>query len=376
MKQSPVVEGQSASAAPGRRKPPRYRRLAVMVLAVLITMILFFLVHQYAIVCREVKQARIHMDRTRYGPVSGALLGAYYLYEIGKEAPLDVAPQEPIRLTIQGRPMGFNPVAESQNALALFARCTAGPPTERPLMRRRFIERARFLLTAQSPVAGGRGAVWLYHNRNPWFPFAAIPHISGIAQGEGISVLLRAYQLTGDSAYLEGAHRAYRGLLIPLEEGGAAWSKGGLLFFEEVPSLPPTHILNGNIYALFGVLDYYRVTRDPEAGEVFSRGIATVRERLPGYDQWFWSRYDDRATGWSGSAEPHYMAVHAKQLHVLYALTGDAVYKHYEVRWEGLLRDSWPPLVYTLARQYYRARRLLDLPPHQASPVLEIAPVH
>ncbi len=171
-------------------------------------------------------------------------------------------------------------------------------------------------------------------------------------------------------------HRAYRGLLIPLEEGGAAWSKGGLLFFEEVPSLPPTHILNGNIYALFGVLDYYRVTRDPEAGEVFSRGIATVRERLPGYDQWFWSRYDDRATGWSGSAEPHYMAVHAKQLHVLYALTGDAVYKHYEVRWEGLLRDSWPPLVYTLARQYYRARRLLDLPPHQASPVLEIAPVH
>lgn len=76
------------------------------------------------------------------------------------------------------------------------------------------------------------------------------PWSSAMAQGQAISVLLRAYQFTGKETYLESARIAMNAFYIPLKDGGLKTSiKGGLLFFDEYPANPPTRVLNGFIFA-------------------------------------------------------------------------------------------------------------------------------
>jgi hypothetical protein len=55
---------------------------------------------------------------------------------------------------------------------------------------------------------------------------------------------------------------------------------------------PPAHILNGFIFALFGLYDYYRVTQDEHALELFNAGIETLRSKLHLYDTGRVTRYD------------------------------------------------------------------------------------
>ncbi len=82
--------------------------------------------------------------------------------------------------------------------------------------------------------------------------------ISAMAQGEAVSVFLRAYALGNDERYMDAARSA----LVPLERstdsGGATLMRGNDVFFEEVPDLP-THILNGHLWAAFGVWEACRV---------------------------------------------------------------------------------------------------------------------
>ena len=43
-----------------------------------------------------------------------------------------------------------------------------------------------------------------------------------MTQGEGASLLLRAYKETGDEKYFTGAKKAVYFMIIPIEEGGTA----------------------------------------------------------------------------------------------------------------------------------------------------------
>lgn len=118
------------------------------------------------------------------------------------------------------------------------------------------------------------------------------PWPSAMSQGEGISVLLRAYQLTNDEKYLKCAKLALESFEVSLKKGGVRYEDNrGFVWYEEYPADPPPHVLNGLIFALFGLYEFYKVTDDSEALNLFNQGIQTLEANLYLYDLGFWSSY-------------------------------------------------------------------------------------
>ena len=115
--------------------------------------------------------------------------------------------------------------------------------------RNRFLEQADDLRWRQSE---GR---WNWAIEVPVRGLVA-PWIFGMTQSLGVSVLLRAYQLTGDSDYFDRASAAVAWLRAPVESGGVAIRTGTGTWYEEYPNAEtPSHVLNGHIWALFGIWD-------------------------------------------------------------------------------------------------------------------------
>src|SRR5438552_157577 len=80
------------------------------------------------------------------------------------------------------------------------------------------------------------------------------PWLSALTQGNCVSVLVRAYQLTDEEIFLKVARRAIRSFELDIQNGGVSVFVGDDgIFFEEVAVSPAAHILNGYILALFGL---------------------------------------------------------------------------------------------------------------------------
>jgi heparosan-N-sulfate-glucuronate 5-epimerase len=165
------------------------------------------------------------------------------------------------------------------------------------------------------------------------------PFASAMAQGFGLSGLVRAYQHTGHRVYLETAQKAMKSFGVSVYDGGImAKDEQGNVFYEEIPCLPASHILNGHIFALFGLHDYYRVTGSEQAKVFFEAGVDAVRSRLLDYDAGFWSRYSlDPNPNWRNHwniASPIYQRVHIDQLRFLERITGEQIFGQWANRWE------------------------------------------
>jgi len=200
-----------------------------------------------------------------------------------------------------------------------------------------FVKQAEWLVRNVESV-NNKFYGWLYKFPGPFR--LKPPWISGMAQGEGISLLLRAYELTKDSKYLSVAEKAFPSFNYDISERGVKYiSEDHLLFFEEIPSIPPMHILNGFIFALFGIFDYYCITKDELALKLFNEGITTLEKYLPIYDLGFWSRYDLLKKGFPNVASIFYHTVHIAQLKALYKITGNEIFRKYIFLWEECLFD-------------------------------------
>ena len=106
---------------------------------------------------------------------------------------------------------------------------------------------------------------WVYKENliNPWY--------SGLAQGQGISVLCRAYKTTGNEKYLDSIKKAYRSFLIDVNHGGVTFKdeKNNIWIEEYIMQGEPTHILNGFIWGLWGIYDYWLLSKDIEVKNLF-----------------------------------------------------------------------------------------------------------
>jgi heparosan-N-sulfate-glucuronate 5-epimerase len=175
--------------------------------------------------------------------------------------------------------------------------------------------------------------------------------VSAMASGEAISFYLRMYQLTGDASLLATARAAYAFLRVPFAEGGVRRTDArGDLWFEEYPSEPPSYVLNGFIYCLFGLYDLLRVSGDPAVRQDVEACLKTLRTNLPRFDTGYWSVYDLLT---NELVSVYYQRnVHLPQVEVLHAMTGDPVFAHYAERWRRDLR----PLNRLLAQVMMRVR--------------------
>ncbi len=160
---------------------------------------------------------------------------------------------------------------------------------------------------------------------------------SAMAQGEGMSLLIRANILTGNEIFAEAAHKAKRFMLMPIRDGGTAeYTDEGIVFYEA--TYEPV-ILNGWIFALWGLYDYCKYFKDSEAGQELGRTLDALKTKLPSFDIKYWSKYEDGRR----ICSPFYQKLHVAQLKAMYELFGDEIYNEYAEKWDGYQKKFWNP---------------------------------
>ena len=231
--------------------------------------------------------------------------------------------------------------------------------------RTRFVQMAQTLRDAGVEVTldGEAALVWPYaFEMKPYAPHP-VPWISCLAQGLSISVLCRAYVLTGDPTFLSSAQRAVRPFEVPVAKGGlAAADAEGNLYYEEYPFPDKSfHVLNGFITSLFGLHELDRVTGDQRVGALFDRGVRTLQ--VPGvlerYDLGFWTTYD-QSPGRKMSFK--YNALHARQLWALAAITGDRRFRDVGDRWARYNREHRYRVRFFAHAVWHYAKNARDIP--------------
>ena len=96
----------------------------------------------------------------------------------------------------------------------------------------------------------------------------------------GFRLLLRAHARAGGEKYRDAAEKAFVSLTRPIAEGGVLFEDDQKnLWIEEYLVDPPTHILNGFIWALWGVFDYWLARADASAKRIFDRGVETLAQQ-------------------------------------------------------------------------------------------------
>lgn len=245
-------------------------------------------------------------------------------------------PPEYIKLDEDGIPVVeytngwfYNPVTIAQQALRLHSSY---------LQTQSMDDKARFLHFAD----------WFVSNQesNGSFPydfsFALRPtlvlpqgFISSMAQGQVLSVLARAFAVTGDEKYLVCGAKT---LDFMLQSGDTDIFEGGsrtledlcgsnpdmkeyedLRIYEEYVFDPSTYVLNGDLYALLGIADWSAVAPEDygatKAKTAFEEGVKAIEVMLPYYDYYGWSSYDLlQYTG--DDLEPHFGSRYAHRCHI------------------------------------------------------------
>jgi len=114
---------------------------------------------------------------------------------------------------------------------------------------------------------------------NPWF--------SGMAQGQILSVLSLMYQETSDSKYLEMAEPVFNSFFTLKSDFAPRVTyvdTAGYLWLEEYPLEEPSHVLNGFIYAMFGLYDYYVCNPDDAIRESYLKTtLTTIENHISSY---------------------------------------------------------------------------------------------
>lgn len=174
-------------------------------------------------------------------------------------------------------------------------------------------------------------AEWALNNQEPsgaWnnFFFRYPQHPYGaMAQGEGASLLLRAYKQTCEERFFVAARKAIDFMLKPLSEGGT--DDGDILM--EYTHLPA--VLNGWIFAWWGLFDYVLTTHDEDYyHDKLEKSCKALEEHLSSFSSSYWSMYDLAGH----IASPFYHHLHIAQMQAMYKLTGHDIFKQYAEKWK------------------------------------------
>jgi heparosan-N-sulfate-glucuronate 5-epimerase len=185
--------------------------------------------------------------------------------------------------------------------------------------------------------------LWVWNHNFDWDYRETLkaPWCSGLAQGQGVSLLLRVYAHSGQEMYKESGKKAFGALTRPIAEGGVLFEdEENNLWIEEYLVNPPTHILNGFIWALWGVFDYWLACSDKLSKNTFDRGVTTLLKNLARYDTGYWSLYEQSGTRLKMLASPFYHRLHIVQLQVMSQLSGDSLFTQTATRWEDYTQNS------------------------------------
>ena len=187
----------------------------------------------------------------------------------------------------------------------------------------------------------------------PYYDNFPQPWTGGLCQGLAISALIKAYKKYDKTIYLSTAKKAFNCLNRDVADDGCVFTDSKEhVWIEEYPMCP--HILNGFIYALFGIYDLYDETKNKKIKNLFDGCIKTITANLKKYDLGFWSLYD--LAGKLPATEFYHM-VHIKQLHALYKMTGNELMEEYSIRWKNASNNSYHHFKARIKRNILRIKK-------------------
>lgn len=204
-------------------------------------------------------------------------------------------------------------VAHAQRGLGAFERWLAGEGEEWLAGARS----AADVLVERQAAGGAHDGGWVQLRPYPHTYALEPPWVSAMAQGEGASLLVRVHGETRDERYAEAARRALRPMRVPSTDGGASATLAGRAFPEEYPTDPPSFVLNGAIFALWGLRDVAVGLGDAGAASDFDHGVDALAASIDRWDTGRWSRYDLYPHRVVNVASAAYHELHVAQLEAM-----------------------------------------------------------
>lgn len=168
--------------------------------------------------------------------------------------------------------------------------------------------------------------IWPNYNATP-------PWYSALAQAEAIVVLAKAHNLTNLQVYKETADGILNSFFVDVKDGGVTHKTNGSGWWYELyadKGSKNPRVLNGMLWSLLAINEYYNLTKDPKAEYLFDQGILALRNNLHLFnDTDGYSFYDALHT----PANADYQKLHVSLLGELISLTDDEVLKEYFNNW-------------------------------------------
>jgi glycosyltransferase involved in cell wall biosynthesis len=237
---------------------------------------------------------------------------------------------------------GYHPTIIAQYALVQWNQYLA---SKNESCRTEFLIQAYRLIEHEVRIAKDAGG-WPISSQRPDSNFEG-SWLSALTQGNALSVLVRAYQLTQDEVFLASARRVALTFERDILDGGviAPIGRDGI-FFEEVAVYPAAHTLNGCIFALFGLYDYLALTGNAAIREIIESSLSTMHVLLDEFDTGFWICADLLHRRLVSSSQ---LLLHAELLSALAAISACEHCLKLSLRWQQYHRQPLTRLRYYIA---------------------------
>lgn len=182
----------------------------------------------------------------------------------------------------------------------------------------------------------------IYKLKSPW--------ISSLSQAQAMSVLSRCYTINKKQEYLDICNKLLNTFDTKSADKGLLTLLNSEYFYEEYPSEIPSYVLNGFIFSLWGLLDFYIVSGSAKALNLYNKGLITLKQNIHLYNisGLNWSKYDLYPFKIKDITSIFYHRLHIEQLKAMYLLTNEGIYKTYSENWEKAANNKFIYLVATL----------------------------
>lgn len=240
-------------------------------------------------------------------------------------------------LTSQVETFDTDPIARCHFAISIFHEMLE---TNSATLRLTFLKLAENIRgEVETWQIAGRNCGVLPHRKppNPHIPYQG-PWISCQAQGWGMSVLMRAFQLTNIDSFRRAALSLQIPFLIGANSGGLRLKeKTGKVFFEKLPfGGMYRHILNGFLSSLIGLYELKQAGNDSLTDHLLNEGLETIccENVLETFDLGYTSTYG-QFYKFASPACVSYNPVHVRQLVALSILTRQANLNRWAEKWHN-----------------------------------------
>lgn len=175
--------------------------------------------------------------------------------------------------------------------------------------------------------------VWEYEFDWPVYSLDA-PWVSGMAQGVGIQVLLRAWADSGSHVYLETAESARNAFYISVQDGGVTYFDSDTSWWYEEyasPSAVESRVFNGAAHSVIALYEMAEWAEDSSALTLYTFGLNSLKSSLKDYDAGYWTYYD--AFGLMANYKYHFVNIGLANR--IYEITGDTAFKDAAEKWSS-----------------------------------------